>query len=317
VLASEFGRDYDVGTLLTFYAKPTMEGQSQARVVSFEPFDAAAGAALLSNAVSFFQSEYNTPIRAGGTSNEFFRVALDRAVDAAAFDMAVSPDYCGTGTRINRLYMHDGCNRGALIKAPGAVVENSRFDNIFFGGVYVEGDLGSLEGDFADDVTIRSNRFVNCACNSIRSASSIWSSFSPLTVIAGTAPKPQSAYLHIVPGSFFTNLVIVGNVIEDSPGIAMFIANAAGAVISSNTIICPLQQAWLYPNLNLSNVVERIDAPAINPGTEADMQSPLYGIYLVAGTNIVLQGNTMESAPVGTKGLVGIGPWTSNVQVEN
>lgn len=313
VIASEFGRDYEVGTMLTFYEKPTMAELSQARVVGFVPFDPVVGEGLLADAVQYYDDIYNTPIRATGVSNEFFKVTLDRPVAAHEFDLAVSADYCGAGAHIKNLYMHDGCNRGVLIKSPDAVIENSRFENVFFGGIYAAGSLGPLEADFADNLTIRSNQFSNCAYNSIRVPGKVWSSFSPITVIASTGPKPVPAYLHIVPNRVFSNLTITGNTIEDSPGIAMFIGNAENATISSNTIIRPLQEEWLYPNLNLSNLVERTYAPAIDPAVDLDLQNPLYGIYVASGKNVVLQGNEMEAAPLGTKGLVGFGPWTSEI----
>jgi hypothetical protein len=47
---------------------------------------------------------------------------------------------------------------------------------------------------------------------------------------------------------------------------------------------------------------------SLHENRKQEIMNPLYGIYLASGKDIVLQGNTMESAPVGTKGLVGIGP---------
>lgn len=318
LLCSQFGRDYEVGTELSFYKKPTMKAQAKPLVVSFDSVSFEDGDALMASAVEYYRSNYQLKLRRSGPDMEFYKVTVDRPVEAEAFDMAVSSDYCGRGAHIQGLYMHDGCNRGVLIKAPNAVVEDCRFENTFFGALYVTGELGPIEADFPDHVIIRNNRFVGCSYYSLRTPDHLYSSISPLTVLASVAPKSEMAFLHIVPELFFQGLEIRGNTIENSPGIAMFIANTKGAIIADNTIINPLQGEWLYPQLNLSvgNRLERDYAPQLSDTDIAGAAHPLYGIYVISSEEVKLFGNKFQGMPAAAKGTIGIGPWTEDCIID-
>lgn len=315
ILASEFGRDYEVGTEIDFYKKPTMKSLAAARVVGFENVDFSVGDPLLASAVNFFKENYKLRLRRTGEGLEFFKVTFDRPVAANEYDLAVSKEFCGRGAHIKNLYMHSGCNRGVLIKAPEARVENCRFENIFFGALYVTGEVGPIEGDFADNVVIQNNYFDSCGYYSLRNPENLWSSVSPITVLASVAPKSEMAYLHIVPERFFSGLVIRGNVINNSPGIAMFIANAEHALIENNIIINPLQEKWLYSQLNLSrrNRLEKTYAPPLSEEDLDRLTQSLYGIYIIASEQVTLRGNHVLGLPSAAKGAVGIGPWTSGI----
>ncbi len=317
IICSQFGRDYAVGTELSFYQKPVMKPAGRAVVTAFEPVAAERGGPLMSQAVSLYKSEYELGIRESGRWMEYCRVTFDRPVDAAAFDMAVSSEYCGRGAQIRGLHMHDGCNRGALIKAPDAVIEDSVFENTFFGALYVTAELGPIEGDFADRVVIRNNRFSECCYYSLRTQGNLWSSLSPVTVLASVAPKPINAYLHVGAEHLFEGLLIENNLIEDSPGIALFAANLKDSVIRNNRIVRPLQEEWLYPQINLAegNRLERTYAPALTAEQLQDAASPLYALVVVAGENVTVSGNVVEGLPSGAKGSVGVGPWCRDVAV--
>jgi hypothetical protein len=317
LICSQFGRDYEVGTELSFYQKPTMSPSGSAVVTGFEPAPFEVGDPLMEEAVRKFKSDYQLGLRRSGRWMEFYRVTLDRAVSVDALDMAISPDYCGRGAHIQGLYMHDGCNRGMVVKAPDAVIENSLFENTFFGGIYVTGELGAIEGDYADQVVIRNNRFVNCCYYSLRTPGDLYASISPITVLDSVAPKKQMAYLHVASERLFEGLKVTGNTIENSPGIAMFIANTKGAVIADNRIICPLQQEWLWPQLDLSvgNRLERKYAPVLTAEALQEASRPLYGIYTIANQDLHLTGNTFEGIPTAACGEIGIGPWSENVQI--
>lgn len=317
LLCSQFGRDYEVGTELSFYKKPTMKPAAKARVVRFEPVPFETGDPLMAKAVERFKSGFQLSLRRSGRWMEFFKVTLDRPVPVDSLDMAVSSEYCGRGAHIKGLYMHDGCNRGMIIKAPEAVIEDCLFKDTFFGALYVTSELGPIEADYADNVAIRNNRFVDCCYYSLRTEGNLWSSIGPITVLASVAPKPVNAYLHVTPERLFQGLEIRGNIIENSPGIAMFIANVKGGMISDNHIINPLQEAWLYPQINLSvdNRLERTYAPALTDAELAAAARPLYGIYVVGSEDVVLSGNTVVGLPGDAEGSIGIGPWTQNISI--
>jgi hypothetical protein len=125
------------------------------------------------------------------------------------------------------------------------------------------------------------------------------------------------AYLHVASERLFEGLKVTGNTIENSPGIAMFIANTKGAVIADNRIICPLQQEWLWPQLDLSvgNRLERKYAPVLTAEALQKASRPLYGIYTIANQDLHLTGNTFEGIPTAACGEIGIGPWSENVQI--
>jgi hypothetical protein len=317
IICSQFGRDYAVGTELSFYQKPVMKPSGRAVVTAFEPVAAGQGEPLMNQAVALYKSEYELGIRESGRWMEYYRVSFDRPVDAAAFDMAVSSDYCGRGAHIKGLTMRDGCNRGALIKAPDAVIEDSVFENTFFGALYVTAEMGPIEGDFADRVVIRNNRFSECCYYSLRTKGNLWSSISPITVLASVAPKPINAYLHIGAEHLFEGLLIENNLIEDSPGIALFAANLKDSVIRNNRIVRPFQEEWLYPQINLAegNRLERTYAPALTAEQLQDAASPLFALYVVAGENVTVSGNVVEGLPPGAKGTVGVGAWCRDVAV--
>ena len=314
LLCSQFGRDFDIGTELSFHAAPTLKPSGSARVEAFEAVDFAEGDPKMERVHRQFKERYQLAIRRSGRWMEFYKVTLDRAVEADAMDMAISPDFSGRGTRITNLHMRDGCNRGVLIKAPDSVIESSVFENIFFGGLYITGELGATEGAFPDRVVIRNNRFIRCGYYSTPDNGNLWSSVSPITVLASLAPKIQTAYLHVAPELLFHELVIEGNLVEQSPGIAIFVANTNGASIRSNRI---LQEKWLYPRLDLSlgNRLESQYAPSLTAAERKSASQILYGIYVLASKNVVLAANTFEELPPEANGEIGIGPWTDGIEI--
>lgn len=319
ILCAQFGRDFHVGTTLRFHDAPSMQPLGEATVTAYEPVPETAAARLMAEAVKTYRDAHNTKIRSSGRWMEYYRVTFDRPVAAGALDMAVSSEYCGRGARISNLLMRDGCNRGALIKAPGAIIENSRFENVFFGGLYVTGELGPIEGDFADDIVIRDNRFSRCAWYSALREDRLWSSIAPLTVLASVGPKPVNAYFKVSPHRFFSDLRICGNVIEDSPTIALFVANAENALIEDNHIVRPLDEPWQLRQLDLTKTehLNREESPnwAVETTALAAAADPYYAIYVASSTQIWLENNLVESLPENAKGPLGFGPWNEEISV--
>ena len=44
------------------------------------------------------------------------------------------------------------------------------------------------------------------------------------------------------------------------------------------------------------------------------LREPFYGIFVSASEDVTLTGNRVEEAPAHFKGLLGVGPWNTNIR---
>jgi hypothetical protein len=322
VLASVHARDYDIGTELILRQAPAMKPLGAAKVTAWEPFDQAEGLRLYGRMRDRYKQEFGTPIR-DVIVPEFNVVSFARPTELAALDIAISQEYCGRGARISNLHMHDGCNRGFLLSAPDAIVENSRFENISFGGLGVTTDVTEfLSGGIPNNTKILENTFVNCGTRTFGDEFAdgvIWAMWGAISLSPCMPPFHQEAFLHLNPHSFFENIEIRGNRIIDTQGLPIFIGNSRGVTVADNVIIRPFQatpEKLRFIDLTRPGVIAQKFAPPVPAELTPVLREPFYGIFISASNEVTLTGNRVEEAPPFFKGLHAAGPWNGIIRAE-
>ena len=322
VLASIHGRDYDIGTELLLRQAPAMKPLGSAKVTAWEPFDKAEGLKLYERMQERYKHEFATPIR-GIIYPEFCVVSFDRPTELGALDMAISQEYTGRGTRISNLHIHDGCNRGMLLKAPDSIIEGSRFENISFGGLALAtGVTAYLEGGIPNNTKILGNTLVNCGTQTFGGEFAdgvIWAMWGAISLSPCLPPFHQEAFLHLTPQILYENIEIRGNRIIDTQGLPIFIGNSRGVTVADNVIIRPFQatpEKLRFLDLTRPGVIEQKFAPPIAPELISLLREPFYGIFVSASEDVTLTGNRVEEAPANFKGLLGIGPWNGKIHAQ-
>lgn len=320
VLASIHARDYDIGTELILRQAPAMKSLGSAKVVGWEPFDKAGGLKLYARMQERYKKEFGTPIR-DVIYPEFCVVSFDRPTELATLDIAISQEYCGRGARITNLFVHDGCNRGVFVLGPDSTIERSRFENTSFGGLGLATDVTEfLSGGIPNNTKILGNTFVNCGTQSFGGEYAdgvIWAMWGSITVAPCLPPFHQEAFLHLTPHLLYENIEIRGNRITDTQGLPIFIGNSRGVTVADNVIVRPFQASpakLRFLDLTRPGVIEQKFAPPVASEMDPLLREPFYGIFVSASEDVTLMGNRVEEAPANFKGLLGVGPWSTNIR---
>ena len=321
VLASIHARDYDIGTELILRQAPAMKPLGAAKVTAWEPFDKAEGLKLYERMRERYKQEFGTPIR-DVIVPEFNVVSFDRPTELAELDIAISQEYCGRGARITNLFVHDGCNRGVFVLGPDSIIENSRFENISFGGLGLATDVTEfLSGGIPNNTKILGNTFVNCGTQNFGGEFAdgvIWAMWGAISLSPCLPPFHQEAFLHLTPHILYENIEIRGNRIIDTQGLPIFIGNSRGVTVADNVIIRPFQatpEKLRFLDLTRPGVIEQKFAPPVPAELLPVLREPFYGIFISASDEVTLTGNRVEEAPPFFKGLLGVGPWNGKIHV--
>ncbi|KAI9034642.1 hypothetical protein DFJ74DRAFT_25553 [Hyaloraphidium curvatum] len=128
---------------------------------------------------------------------------------------------------VRNLTCHDNRARGILLKVGESAVLGSTFRNIAMPGIMIHADAGTNEGTGVRDAVVADNVFDGCdvdwmfrqGCILVRAAG-YGSSYTPVT-------------------DFFTDIRIERNVVRNTPGWAMSLANVGRSVVSGNRIEQP------------------------------------------------------------------------------
>jgi hypothetical protein len=322
ILASIHGRDYDVGSELFLHRAPDMAPLGAAKVSAWEPFDSDEGMPLYGSMRKRFMDEFGTKIR-GVIQPEFNVVSFEQSVSLNALDMACSQEYCGKGARISNLYIHTGCSRGVIVRAPGAVIENSRFENIEFGGLALCTSLSTfLEGGFPNYAKILNNSFENCGGKVFGGAfmnGVVWGFWGAISISPSTPPQGQAAFLHLSPHVLYHDIEIRGNRIEDTQGLPIFVGNSRNVTVADNLIIKPFQasrEKLAYLDLMREGIITPQYSPPVPEDLTLVLKEPFYGVFVSASENVNFSGNNIVDAPLCFRGMVGVGPWSKNVGME-
>ena len=159
-----------------------------------------------------------------------YDVTFDRDLALAPGDAVSSRTRTGAGAVIRRSSFH-GCGR-VMAKAPNVVVEDNTFSRSTATALHVGSDIGFWsESSFAEDVTIRGNRFQGCGT----SANPCFADADVFATVYVGCTHPLSARRPLA--SFENrNILIEGNRIDDSYGAGIEIVNADGVLVRDNTI---------------------------------------------------------------------------------
>lgn len=319
VLAGLYGRDYDIGTELLLLGDTTMKPLTRCKVVAWEPFNQTEGLKLYGEMQKYFLKKHASSLR--GTIEPFFGVVtLDEKVNLDIGDQASSKAFDGNGVTVRNLYMHDHCNRGLLLRASNALIENCRFENIMWGGVYISSSLVTyLEGGVPDNVRITGNTFTNCSSRTFFAKSPIlWGSCASLSILGSGPPKKTEEFMTAGVNRYYSNIEVKGNTFVDSPGLPILIANVDNAKVYDNVFVRPFQDEKNLPGYNLTagNKLERKFTPAISDVSDDLMKNPIYAILLISSSNVQVYDNRLQDAPAWVKGVLGIGPWCNGIELK-
>ena len=160
------------------------------------------------------------------------KVTLDRELPAelATGDFVENTARACGNFLIRNNYFHDHRARGLLIQASNGLVENNRISNVMCAAMQLTTDARYWhEGFVCEDVTIRGNTMEGCNyANWDRHATGRHPAC--LNVVADTVSGLSPAPIH-------RNILIEGNTIKDTPGLAIFVTSSEDVIIRNNTII--------------------------------------------------------------------------------
>jgi len=298
LLAGPFGLDFDVGDTLQFYNYPGAVPSGEAKVLSVTPVDTPTVKEVERMACEYFAplTSVHHPVRS--FHGKPVLVKFDRAIDNKPFDLAVASSYSCRGAVIENCHLHHGHVRGVLIKSPDAIVRNCVIEHVHRYGIVLFAEQYWLEGPFPHNIKILNNTLVNCGFSSLAESASI------ATFSAFGAPRDRIASAYNI-----RDIEISGNTIKDAPGVAVKLVNADGVVLENNKIINPLTGIKRAEKLDFSQSV------AVEHRDDV-IRNPYFGVVTISTRNVRGTGNRAEKIPDAWRGMIGIGPWSEEITVE-
>lgn len=174
-------------------------------------------------------------------ARQSYSVTLDSDAAAAAQpgDYAANLTRASRGFLIRNNYFHDHRARGMLIQAGGGVIENNRIENVMAAGIQVTTDARNWQEGFGSrDLVIRNNvlRGVNYA---MWERGQTGRHMAALNVVVDTETGLGDYPVH-------RDILIEGNTIEDTSGLAVLITSASGVTLKDNRIIDSNSQPFYF-----------------------------------------------------------------------
>lgn len=303
VIAGPFEQDFGVGSVLKFYKSPDAVPLGEAKVQqcvrlsNMTPQEAEAKAAKY-----YATACQSRPVVRSFPSSQPCLVTLDRPIGVSEFDLVSSSDYVGRGALVDSCKLHDGHIRGILFKSPDGIIKNCVIERIASSGIILKPEQYWLEGPFPYNVKIIDNRITDCGSSFLKSASiEMRSEF-------GRSREKLTNACNI------SKVEIARNRIVNAAGIAIKIINAADVTVNDNVIINPLSQLDRKEKLDFSAALPVV--PAVSPEIRAAMTVPYYAIFIAASKNVHGKGNLVETLPACSKGMVGRGAWTEQIDIK-
>lgn len=213
----------------------------------------------------------------------YFRLTLDKPLDAGFDYLAADADACGAEFEIRHCTIRNNRARGILLKANNGRVENCTIDGSTIAGIVLGPEmLYWNEADYCRNIVIRNNTIRH-------------------TGYATTGPgNRQGAALTITadgegPGN--TDILVTGNTFDDIAGANIAVNAADGVQLRDNRF------------LNTHRTESR---NGIRQGIEASSV-----IWLGACRNVVLSGNTVRNSGPFRKRLIALSTQAQNVSGAN
>jgi len=174
-------------------------------------------------------------------ARQLYAVTLDSKIAAHAQpgDYVANVTRSSNGFVIRNNYFHDHRARGMLIQAGDGLVEDNRIENVMAAGIQVTTDARTWQEGFGSrNLVIRGNvlRGVNYA---MWERGQTGRHMAALNVVVDTETGLGDYPVH-------RDILIEGNTIEDTPGLAILIASASGVTIRGNRIADANSQPFYF-----------------------------------------------------------------------
>jgi hypothetical protein len=221
----------------------------------------------------------------------FYRLELDRPVQAEVGDIVASLDRMGAGA-IVRNSVFRGNGRAILVTGHDALIENNVIEGCSEAGIVLVAEEYWMTGPMPRNMIVRGNTLRNAGVMAEYriSQNQLWGAISVLK-------RPQQLYGGAAASRDISNIVIEDNIIENSAYYAIMLGNTSGATIRGNTII---------------------NKPALSEGVLSrpnQMLSLNSGIFLFESDNVVIDGNVIQHVP--SHGIVAIRAEDVNIIGDN
>ncbi len=159
-----------------------------------------------------------------------FTVMVDQDVPAAVSvgDLAIDLSQSNPRFLVRRNYFHNHRARGMLIQSPNGVVQNNRVENPTMQGLNLFTEAFAFyEGPGPETVIVENNSFAGCGYGNYGTLAETMAAVN----ITAEVPGGITGY------AVAKNILFDGNVISDTPGLAMFVSSASAITISNNIVV--------------------------------------------------------------------------------
>lgn len=255
-----------IGSTLEIYRMRELTVRDKATIVAAEYLDDNSGEDV--RAAFKAQGLWMRPMDEGHD----VRVTLDRPVQVERLDVCAYLDKGTQGAVIRNCHFHHGFVRGVMLRIPGSVVENNRFDNILGPAVYINAERCWVEGPFADDVTIKGNTIDYCGYGPD------WylAVYGAISVVTDPVDDPNGCFKV----QHYHNLTVTDNTITRPGGAGILLANTDGARIEGNVIAGP----W-------TNGIQRTAGDALKT------PEPFGAVVAACSKNVTMADNEITDLP--------------------
>ena len=239
--------------------------------------DAKVTAVQLADFTPDQKSRYR-PFEKGGL--HYFRVTLDRPIDAPFDSLAADPAHCGAGYKIIGCTIQDNRARGMLLKADNGLVQNNTVDGSTIAGIVVSPETWWGEAGYSHNLTLIGNT-VRHTCYAMTGP---WSGQAAAITITGEGSLGNQ------------NVQILNNTVEDMTAADLVVRWARDVTIRGNRFLNSHQSPSKVGDVGKDT---GIDASAI--------------IWLGDCANIALSENTVRGQGAYATQIVSVAPTALNV----
>jgi uncharacterized protein (TIGR03437 family) len=163
-------------------------------------------------------------------TSQMVTVDSDLSSNLAAGDLVINLQRTSPRFLVRRNFFHDHRARGMLIQSRDGLVENNRVKDVTMAGMHLTTDSHFFfEGPGCENVTIRGNTFEGCNYNRIGTVGPGSRHMGCLNVTSDVLSGISDYPVH-------NNVLIEGNTIINTIGLAVLIASSDGVIVRNNII---------------------------------------------------------------------------------
>ena len=167
-----------------------------------------------------------------GPDNASQTVTVDSDLSStlAAGDFVINLQRISPRFLIRRNFFHQHRARGMLIQSRDGIVENNRVKDVTMAGMVLTADSHTFfEGPGCENVIVRGNTFEGCNYNRIGTVGPNSRHIGCLNLMADVRSGISDYPVH-------KNVLIEGNTIINTAGLAILVASSDGVIVRNNTI---------------------------------------------------------------------------------